>query len=345
MLRGAFGGPTGPPSSSYATNDSGTAALAELLTANGHAVTPLRGEIPASLPAADTIFVLDPQSITPDEVNALRAHVEHGGRLVIGGNPEAWIDGLVDSPPQIVQRAITSVGDAPLARVLADVPETAGVTSVAVNGTTTFRGGGGLPLIGDAQSDVATLVQAGTGRVVLLSDTSMLHNELLDSADNAAFGLDLAGQPGSRVLFAEGVHGYGTTTGLAAIPLRWRIALLGLTIAALVWMVAAGRRVGAAEDVGRDVPPPRSIYVDALATTLARTKRPAQVIAQLRAEVRAELARRTGFDADATDEELKSAAAAVLSSDEIEGVFSEAGDDASVLATGRAVARLEGHRW
>jgi hypothetical protein len=306
----------------------------------------LRGEITGSLPAGITLFVLDPETLTPGEVDALRGYVQRGGRLVIGGNPVTWLDGLVPSPPQVVEGGIATFGEGhPVARVLAPVPETTGVDAITIDGTTTFRGGSGLPIVGDDESEVATLQDVGQGRIVLLADTSMLDNALLDEADNAAFGLDLAGPPTIPVYFAEGVHGYGTSTGFAAVPLKWRIALFGLALAALVWMFATGHRIGAPEDVSRDLPPPRSAYIEALATTLARTRRPAEAVAPVRAAVREKLARRAGLGTEASLDEIRLSAAAALAPEEIEAVFSDSGDDVSIITTGRAVVRLEGREW
>jgi hypothetical protein len=346
MLRDAFGGPTGPPSSSYTTDGAGTAAYAELLAAAGHAVAPLRGQLTGSLPRGITLFVLDPETLAPEEIDALREYVEGGGRLVIGGDPAAWLDDLVPSPPEVVERGIVAPGDGrPVARVLAPAPETAGVDAITVDGATTFRGGSGLPIVGDDDGEVATLQDVGDGRVILLADTSMLHNALLDEADNAAFGLDLAGPINTPVYFAEGVHGYGTSTGFAAIPLEWRIALFGLALAALVWMFAAGHRIGAPEDASRELPPPRSAYVEALATTLARAGRPAEAVAPVRAAARERLARRAGLGADASLEEIRQAAASVLAPEEVEAVFTDSGDDQSIITAGCAVVRLEGREW
>ncbi|HET7482691.1 MAG TPA: DUF4350 domain-containing protein [Actinomycetota bacterium] len=340
MLRNAFGGPEGPPSSSYATDDDGTAAYAELLAAEGFGVAPLRGSLADGVPRVDTLLVLDPEQLAPDEVDALKAYVADGGRLVIGGNPEAWLPTLVTDPPEPAPDGPTSVVP------LAQTPETAGVGTVTTDGSGAFTGGSSLPILGDRNSNVAAVATAGEGRIVLLATTSMLDNARLGAADNAAFGIDIAGAPGSSVMFAEGVHGYGTATGLAALPFRWRVMLLGMAIAALVWMVAAGRRIGAPEDSERDLPPPRSAYIEALATTLARTRKPAEAVEPVRAAARAALARRAGLPHDASETEYRRVAAASrLTEEEVEAIFSVAGSTEAVTAAGRALVRLEEFRW
>jgi hypothetical protein len=105
---------------------------------------------------------------------------------------------------------------------------------------------------------------------VLLADASPLQNRLLDAADNAAFGLDVAG--GRPVVFLETVHGYGAAARVfSGLPAEVRWALLGLLLAGLVAVWSAGRRFGPPEDAERALPPPRTEYVDALAAALART--------------------------------------------------------------------------
>ena len=121
---------------------------------------------------------------------------------------------------------------------------------------------------------------AGRGRIVLLADSSPLQNRLLGEADNAAFALALSGK--GPLTFVESVHGYGPQRGLAALPARFGWALIGLLLAALVLMVARGRRLGPPERERRELPPPRRAYVDALAATMARGKEREEAVRPVR---------------------------------------------------------------
>ena len=131
------------------------------------------------------------------------------------------------------------------------------------------------------------------GRIALLADTSPLQNRLLDEADNAALALALGGR--GPLTFVESVHGYGPARGLAAVPARFGWALIGLLLAALVFMFARGRRLGPPERERRELPPPRRAYVDSLAATMARGKAREEAVAPVRAEARGRLARRAGL--------------------------------------------------
>ncbi|MGH2808214.1 MAG: DUF4350 domain-containing protein [Actinomycetota bacterium] len=343
LLDSAFGGPGGPRSSSYATAPEGVAAYAELLAHSGYPVTPVRGEIAdATVAPGATMFVLDPGALPPDDLDALKDHVRAGGTLVIGGGAPGWARELFEREPDWTPSGAIA------AEALAPVPETNGVMRVRAAGEGNWSDpGGGLPVLGTSGMTLAIVGVLGEGRVVALADASPLQNRFLDRADNAAFGLALAGDRGTPAYFAEGVHGYGTSTGIGAIPTRWKWTLGYLTIAALLWMVAIGRRLGPPEEQARMLPPPRRAYVDALATTLARTKRRGDAVAPVRAEVRAALARRAGIPTDADERALRGAASVYgLDGDEIKAIFQPDDSERDVLAAGRALAKLSGgSKW
>ena len=338
-LRSAVGGPGGPQSSSYATGPNGVAAYAQLLAENGHPVIPLRGPLSENeIHPSGTLVVLDPEIITRDDASAIRDFVSAGGHLLIGGGDLGWLEPLMEHPAE------WQAGGPTDARVLAPLPETTGISELRTAGEGSWAETGGAgPALGTPASTVVAVAKSGTGRAVLLADTSFLQNRLLGHADNAAFGLTVAGPTGTPVFFAEGVHGYGTQSGFTAIPVRWKWTLGGLTLAALVWMVAAGRRLGPPEEDARVLPPPRRAYVDSLATTLARTKRRDDAIAPVKATVRAALAHRAGLRSDASDNELRRVAGGFgLSEEETRALFQPATSEVETLAVGRALAKLTG---
>lgn len=253
--------PEGPPSSSYATSPRGTAAYASLLERAGITVRRLRTPIADRAPRdGETLVILDPQVMEPKEAEAVRDWVTGGGRLVVGSSGEpAWLDQLLDEPP-----TWTSAEDTTSKPV---VPLT-GVKAVeARDGTELDDLGGLLPLL---DPPVAARTRLGEGELIVLADTSPLSNEGLGAADNAAFGVALAG--GTPVAFLESVHGYGVSRGFGGLPTEVKWTLLGLLLTSLVAVWAAGRRFGPPEDPDTDPPPPRVEYVEALAGSLARTK-------------------------------------------------------------------------
>jgi hypothetical protein len=140
-------------------------------------------------------------------------------------------------------------------------------------------------------------------------------------------------------VFAEGAHGFGEASGLGAIPGRWQAALVGLTLAALLGLIAAGRRLGPPEEADRPLPPPRREYVDAVAVSLARTNQPAQALGPLQAAARARLVQRAGLPPTASEEQLRAAAARLgWSATEVGALFAPARTPADVVAAGSALA-------
>ena len=261
--------PKGPKSSSYATSPQGLAAYAAVLERNGHTVRRLRRSITDQPPRdGETLIVLDPAALEPKESQAIGEWVHRGGRLVAGGDADAsWLDEVLDDPPEI------AFGTAAAHEPLVPVAETVGVDEVeSVAGTAWDRVGGALPVLGPADAPLVVTAQADQGTVVMLADAGPLSNQALARADNAAFGLALAGGEGKPVAFLETVHGYGVSRGFGGLPgsVKWALIGLGLTAIIAAWTV--GRRFGPTEDPDVPLPPPRVEYVDALASALVRTK-------------------------------------------------------------------------
>lgn len=334
-------GPGGPTSSSYATAGDGLAAYAELLARHGHTVERVRTSLDrASLDPASTLVLADPGEVSDAEGQAIAAFVAAGGRLVaMGGEVEALLAGLPGGGPKWDGDGVRT------SRPVVPAPEVAGVAAVESAGDGSWEDAGAtLPLLGDGDRLLATVASVGPGRVVAVADASPLQNRLLARADNAAFGLAAVG-PGRPVAFAEAQHGYGRRTGLSAIPARWRWALAGGFLAAVVWMWSRGRRLGPPDEVEISLPPPRRAYVDAMAGALARTRQRDVVAAPLQERARRRLAARAGLGPDASDDDLRRAARDVpLPPEEVEVLFRPCHTDEDLMITGRALAHLNGGR-
>jgi hypothetical protein len=319
------GTPGGPESSSYATQAEGAGAYAELLGRDGHPVERVR-KTPAdtTLDPKATVFLLDPGAVAGKDAVALRRFVESGGRLVAGGPNIAWARTLVPTLPH---------GAAARAQFRA------GKLRVRSAGARVWTDpGDAAPLARSPRGILAVTRKVGRGSIVLVADPSPLQNRLLGRADNAAFGLSLAGR-GRPAAFLESYHGYGRSSGLSALPLAWKLLLGGLAAATLVWMVARARRFGPPETRSRELQPPRSEYVDALAGILARTHRRDEAVAPVRARARAELLRRASLPADADDDALL-AAAKRLGVEDADAIVRPARTDADVVAVGRVLAQI-----
>ncbi|HEV7861122.1 MAG TPA: DUF4350 domain-containing protein [Acidimicrobiia bacterium] len=343
FLPGGGGQGGGSPSSSYSNRPDGTAAWAELLSRFGHHVERLRGDIDASLDPGTTVIVLDAPGLTGGEAAALGRFVRLGGRLVAGGAGAGhWLESVIDDPPTDDDRGARTAG--PVGTPPA--PEVDGVAAVRTAQLGSWRSPGSLEpiLAGDQGRVIALAGDTERGRVVALADPSPVQNALLAADDNAALALGLAGGAGRPVLFAEGAHGYGQGEGLAALPRRWRLTLAGFGLAAATWLLARSRRLGPPEDEARPLPPPRWAYVDAVAGTLARTRRAHEAVEPVRHRARELIARRAGLGPDAGTDDLYQAALRLgLAEDEAAAALGGGPvDDTGILAAGRALARLTG---
>jgi hypothetical protein len=315
----------GSRSSSFSTAVTGTAAYAELLERAGHRTSRVPGPLrPGALDPAATVIVLDADFPTRSEQRAIAEFVRSGGHLVSGGpNAKEWSGG----------NGFRGVSWQPGGPRVTRAEATGDLYTVRSDGDGHWRTGTGSAL---------TVTRLSPGSVILLADASPLQNRRLVDAQNAAFGLALAGNDHRPVFFIEGPHGFDSASGFDAIPGRWKVALVGGALAALLTLIAASRRVGPAEETERKLAPARRAYVDALGASLARTRRPADAIAPLQAAAREMLARRGGLPSDAAPDLIRAEAAREgWSAEEINALFAPATDNETILAAGRALARAE----
>lgn len=328
------GAPPGPTSSSYTTDSGGTAAYAELLERTDRTVERLRSEPEgADLDPESTLLVLSPPEVADGDALALEAFVRDGGRLVVAVDAEpAWLDDVASGAPT------WQPGGSETSQALVPVEETRGVETTSGAGVGSWAdANSSLPIVGGS-SIAASVIDLGEGRIVFLADPTILHNARLDEADNAAFGLAIAGDRRS-VLFAETFHGYTEATGLGALPSRARWTLLLLCVGVALAMLAYGRRFGPPDRPQRDFPPARRVYVDALAASLAKVNDRQEVVAPLRARARAALARRVNVSESADDEALVAAAKRHGVEEETEVLLKPVRDDEDVVWLGRTAIR------
>ena len=337
---GGGSGRTGP--SSYSTRGNGLAAYAELLVSAGHRIERSRAPLDElDLPSDATLIVAE-SPLSDDESRAAEDLVDRGGRVVfLGAQPGDVVQRL------LAARAEWTAGEPGRAIPIVPVPETAGVNLVVSEEWSALEETGpAVPILAVDDDVVAAVAQVGDGRVVLVGTSSPLLNAALANADNAAFGLAIAGPADRPVYFAEAGHTGSSGSGLGALPDEWKWALVIGLLATVLAMWSAGRRFGPPEDDARDLPPPRKAYVDAVAATLLKTKQPDASLAPLRRAARERVARRAVLPPDATDEQLRRAAAELgLPPDEIDALFGAVTTDDKALAVGRAMARLGGTKW
>ena len=328
----ATSGPGGPPSSSFSTGPDGAAAYAELLRRFDRPPIPLRdppGD--AELAPESTLVLLDPVGVTTEDADAIGSFLRDGGRLLYAGDEPGWYARVSGERLRQTPALATSARVPPGTEGLGEVQQ------VAASADGVWESDEGV-LLEAEDGPLALRRSVGRGEAVFLSDATPLQNALLPAADNAAFGLAVAGPPGRPVVFAESFHGYDEARGLAAVPREWWWALGGLALAALVLALSRGRRLGPPELPGRELPPARVEFAEALGAQLARTRPRAEAIATARRLVRERLVRALRLPPDAPEPDVRAAAA----SRGIDGEIVDAAlGETDLLAVGMALKRLE----
>jgi hypothetical protein len=198
-----------------------------------------------------------------------------------------------------------------------------------------------LAAVGPIQSPAIATGVIGAGAVWAVADESILSNDALDRDDNAALALAMAGDAGRPIVFAEYVHGYEPITGFGSLPGRVKAALWLAAIAGVLWMVGRSRRLGPAEQRSRPLPPARVVYINAMATSLERTKDLDSATAPVRDRIRRELRRRGGDDAAGA---ARIADQIGIPVDQIEHAMKPPTNSSDALAAGTVLAKLSKNR-
>ncbi len=331
----ATGSPGGPDSSSFATAPEGAAAYAELLQRFERPVVRLR-ESPrdTKLDPRSTLVLLDARPVPAEDTRAIEAFVRAGGRLLHAGEDPGWLRAIDEGIPRWQPLPVGRATASPAAEGLGSVK------GVEADGVGLWKTTAGVLL---ETSDGALAIErpVGRGKLVLLSTASPLQNRLLAEADNAAFGLAAAGGAGRSVVFAESFHGYGAASGLRAIPRNWWWAFAGLCLAASTFALSRGRRLGPPELPGRELPPARVEFAEALAVQLAKTRPRSEGVRTARRVVRERLARKLRLAPDASEETLRAAATSRgLDLDLVDSALGLGTGESELLALGRSLRRL-----
>jgi hypothetical protein len=336
--------PSGPSSSSLATDAGGYEAWADLLAQQGHHVVRFRQPLDQVLGGSGsvgTVVVADPGSLSSAEIGSLHQFLLGGGRVIAAGARSIpLLQSVLGSGAPRWSPAQTGPASPPGG----PLPETDGVNAVVSTGDggSWTSDGSSTPLLVGNGGTLALVAVVGRGRLVMVADSSVFSNQLLATADNAQFALDVVGPAGSSVAFDENAHGFGQGIGFGGLPLRWQWALVIGASAAALWMWSRARRLGPPELPGRPLPPPRLRYVQAVATMLSRTRPSGDALRPVRDQARTLLAARAAVPSEAADPELAAAAAeAGVPEDVIAGTLRGGQTDADVLAAGRALAWLE----
>ena len=338
----AVGGdqPGGATGSSYATAPDGLAAFSSLLDAlrpQRRAAARLARRSIRPPPDA-TVFVLEPLALTDDDAATLLQFVTNGGRLVIGGD-----GALLSAQPRATDRRSWQPDGANswtrIDPLLGNVARHRGGRARIVVGARQRHARSSAPTTSrSSRTNGSATARSSSSPTRRRSRTRSSEPPTTprSGSRSRAIRADRSSSP-------KATHGYGASRGLAALPNRWKVALMLVAVAALAFVWSRARRFGPPDRAARDLPPARAEYVQALSITLERTHDQAGALLPAQRWARARLATRAGLGAHPNDEELAHAARSFgCTSEETLALLAPVSDDASILALGRAVARVSG---
>jgi hypothetical protein len=282
LLLRAEAGKDMPHYSVYSEEPDGLAATARFLRNHGWEPIALARPV-QQLPPGDSkprlLIMVEPQpgSGTPDqeggigkaEARAILRWVEEGNTLLLCGR---HINGIHQELGVVISTDLQAAEDE-TARVVAlgeAGAYTDGIDSLQVEGRDELQSGQGLPLWWLDGRPGALLFQRGRGRVLVVSDPSIVTRRGLGRVDNAVFLYKIAALHAGddHIYFDEYHHGIRSGGGfwgyLHYHRQHWALVPILAAVAVAVWSVAV--RLGPAAS------PPQAIQADAVdyASALAR---------------------------------------------------------------------------
>lgn len=261
--------------------------------------------IEANDPVDGATFLLLADLRSSDEAEDVLRWVEEGGRAVVADATSAIASSVGVSPAGFVSTSL--LGRSDLSPACA-VPEVVDVGRIRVRAVELglSPGGDGIGCFPGADGSPHVVVAPhGSGRLVILGGSSVFWNEFLDEGDNAAFALRLVGGPGRDVVMGRPVPGARPRPGpWGVLPSPARTILIGLVLAALVFVMARGRRLGHPPEEPAASPIPASALVEATGALLRSSADREFVASQLREHHAQRLRRRLGLAPDLPPREV-----------------------------------------
>ena len=259
---------TNPPRSSttqsnsaQSTSTTGLRAYAQLLSGYHYRVhrTTSIGSLNDASPG--TIFVLDPDSLTRSEASQLEDHARFGWRVIVGGQLDY----------QLFQNVDLQVGYSATVTWNVNNQQRWNAKTIDSHSPQAFTTHANAEVeIGDQDAALLTSVSFGSGTMYFLATTDPLRNNNITTSDNAGFAVALAGATTNDIYFVETPPSSGGS-GFAALPKRWRTAIVIGCIAAIFWAWSRAKRFGKVDAQERTLAPTRALYLDAMAEHLAQS--------------------------------------------------------------------------
>jgi len=143
-------------------------------------------------------------------------------------------------------------------------------------------------LLADRYGAFAIVKPEGAGQIVATTSPSLFFNSQIGQNDNArlAYALATIGNNSGDYAFDEQIHGFGVDRPWwALLPAADRAALAILGVAAVLWLLASGTRLGLPVAAQPPPDPTSKDYLDSLAGLHARARTDALIVRQSAAAV------------------------------------------------------------
>jgi len=281
----------GEPLSPDGTGPAGAKALVRLLEDLGADVV-----VTDRLPGDDVDVALLLADQTPDDqVDALRAWVQDGGRLVVADPSSPFTpvpSGTVDPLGGIVQSS-TPPGDCTIGAL-------DGIGRIDARGGLAYDVAGATGhCYGDEAAAFVVTTAAGDGTVAAVGGAGMFTNEALGAFDNSVLAAALlAPEPGTRVAFLQAPAPGSGDDGLAELVApNVKAALFQLVVAFVVYALWRARRLGPPIEEPQPVQIAGSELVGAVGELLQQARSPERAASLLRDDLRRRLCAHLGLAA------------------------------------------------
>ncbi len=146
------------------------------------------------------------------------------------------------------------------------------------------------PILLGSQGIGGLYLKINQGKLVVLADYSPLTNQLLNSQDNAAFGIDL-GRSQTNTVYFDDADALQTTQSEFVMPSRFENFALILLIIGLLYILSKIFRLGPPIKTKIVSTDPRMAHVDALTAKILKSQNSYELIDRLHAELNAKIIR------------------------------------------------------
>jgi hypothetical protein len=260
--------------------------------------------IEAEDPPREGTFFLPSDFRGENEANRLLDWAREGGKLVVGSPYSRIADQLsIDALPGSPGSYGTTLERSPMCII----PETAGVTRVAVRGSDfnlRSPSPNAVSCFNESNRSYVTRVRTGRGEVVVLGGMSSMINANLSRVDNALFAHQLLASEGP-VVFGPPIGSGTAPRGVwAALPTPAKFVVIQLGFAFLIFALVRGRRLGRPVTEEPASPIPAGELVNARADLLRQARTTSFTIGLLQKRAARRLAKRIGVSSEVDVETL-----------------------------------------